>query len=47
MRVANPKRAQELMDDFLAQRWPKILDDFAIAANPMFDVLIALSPIPI
>jgi hypothetical protein len=38
--IANPERAQELMDDFLAQRWPKILDDFAIAANPMLDGLI-------
>jgi hypothetical protein len=38
--IANPERAQQLMDDFLAQRWPKILDDFAITANPMLDALI-------
>lgn len=38
--IANPERAQELMDDFLAQRWPKILDDFAMTANPMLGALI-------
>ena len=38
--IANPERAQELMDEFLAQRWPKILDDFAITANPMLDALL-------
>jgi hypothetical protein len=38
--IASPERAQSLMDGFLDQRWPKILDEFAITRNPMLDALI-------
>jgi hypothetical protein len=38
--IAKPERAQDLMEGFLDQRWPKILDELAITANPMLDALV-------
>lgn len=37
--IASPERAQELMDEFLALAWPKILDELTVAANPMLDAM--------
>lgn len=37
--IANPAKAQELMDDMLDLDWPKLLDHFLLAANPAFDDL--------
>jgi hypothetical protein len=37
--IANPKRGQELMDEFLMLPWPQLLDELAIDANPMLGAL--------
>ena len=38
--IASPPRAQELMDEFLALAWPKVLDELVVTANPMIGTLV-------
>ncbi len=38
--IASPERAQELMDQFLTLAWPKVLDEVAVAANPMLGAFV-------
>jgi hypothetical protein len=37
--IANPARAQELIDEMLDLDWPTVLDRFALMANPILDTL--------